>query len=536
MNSVIMFDSTLRDGAQGENISFSAEDKLKIAQALDELGVGYIECGNPSSNPKDANFFRELAAHPLRQARAAAFGSTCRVGEKPENDPGVLTLLAAGTQAVSVFGKASVLHVEEVLRTTREENLRMIRETVAFLRQAGREVLFDAEHFFDGFRLDREYALDTLRAASTAGADWLILCDTNGGTLPDEIADTLRTAKAAVPGRYGIHCHNDCGLAAACSLAALGAGAEQIQGTLLGFGERCGNTNLSTVIGVLQGKRGVRCIPEEQLRRLTRTCAYIADVANLVPDNAMPFVGRSAFAHKGGMHVDGVLKSPETFEHLSPETVGNARTYLLSEQAGRSALHARLAPILPDLSRDAPELGRLLARMKEMEAEGYAYEAAGASFELLALQELGRWEPFFEVIRFRILGEQGMTSSAMVKVQVGDEFAITADEGFGPVNALDKALRKAVGQFYPALGEMRLTDFKVRVISPQDATAAVVRVLIESTDGRRSWTTVGVSVDIIHASLDALVDSIAYKLWVSDSGASGPRDRGRSEIRRDSDP
>ena len=249
----------------------------------------------------------------------------------------------------------------------------------------------------------------------------------------------------------------------------------------------------------------------------------------------MPFVGRSAFAHKGGMHVDGVLKSPETFEHLSPEAVGNARTYLLSEQAGRSALHARLAPILPDLSRDAPELGRLLARMKEMEAEGYAYEAAGASFELLALQELGRWEPFFEVIRFRILGEQGMTSSAMVKVQVGDEFAITADEGFGPVNALDKALRKAVGQFYPALGEMRLTDFKVRVISPQDATAAVVRVLIESTDGRRSWTTVGVSVDIIHASLDALVDSIAYKLWVSDSGASGPRDRGRSEIRRDSD-
>lgn len=510
--NVTLLDSTLRDGSQGENIAFSAEDKLKIAEALDELGVGYVECGNPASNPKDAHFFAMLRERPLRRARAVAFGSTCRVGGTPADDAGVRALLDAGTGAVSVFGKASVLHVEEVLRTSREENLRIIRETVAYLKAAGREVLFDAEHFFDGCRLDEDYALSVLRAARDAGADWLVLCDTNGGTLPDELSIRVRRAKSEVPGRYAIHCHNDCGLAAACSLAAVSAGAEQVQGTLLGFGERCGNTNLSTVIGILQAKRGISCIPPEQLPRLTRVCAYVADIANLVPDQSMPFVGQAAFAHKGGMHVDGVLKSPETFEHLSPDTVGNTRTYLLSEQAGRSALHARLAPLFPELGRDAPELGRLLAKLKEKEAEGYVYEAAGASFELLALRELGRWKPFFEVIRFRTLGEQGTTSSAMVKVRVNDEFAITADEGAGPVNALDKALRKAVGQFYPALDEMRLTDFKVRVISPQDATAAKVRVLIESTDGRQSWTTVGVSEDIIHASLDALVDSIVYKL------------------------
>ena len=515
MDSVVLFDSTLRDGAQGENISFSAEDKCKIAQALGQLGISYIEAGNPGSNPKDAEFFRRAEQLELGGACLVAFGSTHRKGVCPEKDENLNALISAGTQSVAIFGKSSVLHVDQILHASREENLSMIFSSVVFCKQAGKEVHFDAEHFFDGYALDPEYALSTLDAAQEAGADWIVLCDTNGGTQPEQIRQVTQEVIARMRIPVGIHCHNDCGLAVANSLEAVKAGARQVQGTLLGFGERCGNTNLSTMIGILQAKMGISCIPSERLCQLTSTAGYIAEVANLVPDNTMPFVGKSAFAHKGGMHVDGVNKNPATFEHMLPETVGNSRTFLLSEQSGRGALLAKLSRVFPHLSKDSEELLQLSTKLKEKEQEGYVFEAATASFELLARRLLGKETSFFEVLFFRILGEQdsGETlSTAMVKIRVGNQTAITADEGKGPVNAMDKALRKAVQEFYPSLGSLRLIDYKVRVITPEDATAARVRVLIETTDGMDIWTTVGVNVDIIHASMDALVDSIAYKL------------------------
>ncbi len=518
MRQVEIFDSTLRDGAQGENISFTVEDKLRILKYLDKLGIRYAEAGNPSSNPKDMEFFERAAQLELQTTKLVAFGSTCRRGQLPEEDKSCAQLLSAGTSIVTIFGKSSEFHVNHVLQTSLEENLRMISDTVSFLRMQGKQVFFDAEHFFDGYKLNPNYALDTLRAAVKAGAERLVLCDTNGGCFPHEISKITSLVVAEFGKKVGIHCHNDCGCAVANSLAAVQAGAVQVQGTYLGFGERCGNANLSTIIPCLQLKLGISCIPEEKLIRLTKTARYIAEIANHMLPAELPFVGKSAFAHKGGMHVDGVNKISSSFEHIPPETVGNHRNILISEVSGRTAILNKITEIDSTLTKESEKTQELMDLLKEMEHQGYQYESAVASFELMVLKQLGRLKPQFTIETFKVIGEQTKDyqsdlSSAMVKVKVDEQYEITADEGEGPVNALDKALRKALEVFYPVIAQMRLIDYKVRVMEPKQATAAKVRVFIESTDGENVWTTVGVSTDIINASFKALTDSIEYKLY-----------------------
>ena len=520
-----IFDSTLRDGAQGESITFTVDDKLNIVRALDKLGVRYIEAGNPGSNPKDLEFFERAHALELQHAELVAFGSTRRRDITAGEDKNLAALLTAGTKTVTIFGKSWDMHVTEIIRTTLEENLAMIADTIGFLRQNGREVIFDAEHFFDGYKHNPAYALRTLETARNAGAVCAVLCDTNGGCFPDEIDSIVREAgKVGIP--VGIHCHNDTGCAVANSMAAVGAGAVQVQGTFLGFGERCGNANLSTIIANLQLKRDTQCIPSDQLHRLTKTARYIAEVTNLVLEGTMPYVGKSAFAHKGGMHVDGVNKNSVSFEHVSPESVGNKRNILLSEVSGRTAILGKINQFDASLTKDSPETQELVDLLKELEHQGYQFEAASASLELVVQKHLHKFQPFFELEDFKVIGERMdeehyNLSSAMVKIRVGDEVEITAHEGKGPVHALDIALRKAVMRFYPSLGSMRLTDYKVRVMEPKDATAAAVRVLIESADESNVWTTVGVSSDIINASLLALVDSIEYKLMHDSMADSG---------------
>ncbi len=523
MNRLYLFDSTLRDGAQGESISFSVRDKLNILRLLDELGIPYVEAGNPSSNPKDREFFEKAEGIKLRNAKLVAFGATRRPHIAPADDPGLEALLAARTEVVCIFGKASAFHVDQVLRTSREENLRMIEDSIRYLRANGREVFFDAEHYFDGYREDPAYAVQVLRTAARAGSSCLILCDTNGGTMPQEIFETVQAACNAVAAPIGIHCHNDIGCAVANSLMAVQAGAVQVQGTLLGFGERCGNANLSALIPTLQIKMGYDCIPAEQMPHLTRCVRAVGEAANIVPDNGMPYVGRSAFAHKGGMHIDGVRKVPASFEHMDPALVGNSRSLLISEVSGRAAVSAML-----HLDASDSETAEVVRILKEQEHEGFQYEYAAASLKLLVLRNQHKLTPFFEVIYSRTIGEQrgnwegtGNGSSAVVKVKVGDSCEIGGGEGEGPVHALDSALRKAVGRFYPSIEDVRLIDYKVRVIDPQDATAAKVRVLVESTDGQEVWTTVGVSRDIIQASLQACVDAAEYKLWLEQKKTEG---------------
>lgn len=517
MNRLTIFDSTLRDGAQGQGISFSVSDKLNILHLLDDLGIPYIEAGNPFSNPKDREFFQKAAECQLDQAKLTAFGSTRRPGVSVEKDPGLAALLAANTGAVSIFGKASAFHVEQVLRTDRTENLSMIADSIRYLVRHGREVIFDAEHFFDGWKQDPAYAEAVLHTAEAAGASWLVLCDTNGGTLPDEVFHIVSVIKGKTSVPLGIHCHNDAGCAVANSLLAVQAGAVQVQGTLLGFGERCGNANLSAILPTLQLKQGYACISPERLRNLTHYVRAVGEVANVVPDAGMPYVGSSAFAHKGGMHIDGVMKIPASFEHIDPSQVGNQRNVLISEVAGRAAVSRILGEAT---CKDSFETSKIVALIKEREYLGYQYEYAAASLQLMVLRQQGSFRPFFEVLYSRTIGEQEVesgrsnASSAIVKIRVGDTCEIGGGEGEGPVHALDCALRKAVGRFYPSLERMRLTDYKVRVIEPRDATAAKVRVLVETTDGREVWTTVGVSRDIINASLQACVDAVEYKLWM----------------------
>ncbi len=518
MDKVIsIYDTTLRDGAQGEEVSFSAEDKWKIARALDDLGIGYLEAGNPGSNPKDLEFFGYLQGQPLKNAVVTAFGSTRRKEISVEEDMNLKALLSANTRAVAIFGKSWDLHVTHVIRTSLDENLRMIEETVRYFKDKDREVIFDAEHFFDGCKANPEYAWRCLEAAAEGGADWLVLCDTNGGAFPDEIQAVTRLAVDRFPVRIGIHCHDDGGLAAANSLMAVEAGAAQVQGTFIGFGERCGNANLSTVIPNLQLKRGYACIPDCRMDGLTETARLVAEVSNIALNPRFPYVGKSAFAHKGGMHIDGVSKKSRSFEHIPPEKVGNRRRFLMSEVAGRSLILKKLEAIVPGLEKDSAETRTVVEKLKSLEHDGYQFEAAECSFELMVRRLLGRSRPFFELENFTVIGEMatpsdGRTSTAMIKVKVDGKQEMTAAEGDGPVHALDQALRKALGVFYPELKEMKLTDYKVRVLNPKEATAAKVRVLIESTDGRDIWTTVGVSTDIIEASCLALVDSIEYKL------------------------
>ena len=524
MRTIEIFDSTLRDGAQGEGISFSVSDKLTIVKTLDAFGVDYIEAGNPGSNPKDIEFFQRAATLALRSARLCAFGSTCRKQSAPEEDANVLSLLTANTPAVAIFGKTWDLHVTEVLGTTLAENLRLVRDTLRFFKDHGKEVIFDAEHFFDGYLHNPQYAMQVLAAAQQAGADVLCLCDTNGGVLPDEIGRIVGTVCAAFPDtRVGIHCHNDSGCAVASSLVALRAGAAHVQGTFTGIGERCGNAELSTIIPGIRLKLGMAC--KGDLADLRHTATKLTELSNMTMPTNKPYVGASAFAHKGGMHIDGVSKLSRSFEHVSPEAVGNERRFLMSEVSGRTTVLAKLASVAPELTKDSPQVKCIVDRLKELEHQGFQFEAADASFELMVLKALERFAPHFSLSMYRISGEYPFpdgeqSASAMLSIQVDGTQETTAAMGNGPVHALDTALRKALSVFYPEVAKVRLTDYKVRVLTGQEATASTVRVLIESSDGDTSWTTVGVSTDIIAASWQALTDSIEYILHQKEAHAT----------------
>jgi 2-isopropylmalate synthase len=511
-------DTTLRDGAQGEGIVFSVRDKLAVTETLDELGVTWIEAGNPGSNPKDLEFFRHASHLNLKNAKLCAFGSTRKKGIKPADDSQLRSLLDAGTEGVVIFGKSWDLHVTEVLHAQLEENIAMIDETVAFLKAEGRAVIYDAEHFFDGWKANPVYALSTIKAAFDAGADRIVLCDTNGGIFTDTVISAINEVKKTLPNaQIGMHAHNDSGFALANTIAAVQAGSTHVQGTLVGFGERCGNTALSALIPSLEIKLGLRCLPEGNLVRIGELTRRVAEIANVMISDDMPYIGAHAFSHKAGMHADGILKISRSFEHIDPSAVGNDRHFLMSEVGGRSAIVERVKKIEPSITKDHPVIVSLAEKLKNLEAEGWAYEGADASFEILIRRELGRYKPLFSIEAYRVMSEHPASeklacSHAWVKVLVGDNSEIAAAEGVGPVGALDDALRRALTRFFPGLAKMRLEDYKVRVIDGKEATDAQVRVLIESTDGQRSWNTVGVSADIIDASRAALVDSIEYML------------------------
>lgn len=533
MNKVYLLDSTLRDGAQSVGISFSVQDKIKIARILDELQVDYIEAGNPGSNPKDMEFFELLQQNPLKHAKVTAFGATRKKNIAVEDDANIKSLLSANTECVTIFGKSWDIHVTDILRAELSENLAMIRDTVRFLKAQGKEVVYDAEHFFDGYRANPDYALSTLEAAYQSGADCLCLCDTNGGSFPDYVQSVTKLVKERFPVSVGIHAHDDAGMAAANSILAVTAGATHVQGTLAGFGERCGNANLSTVLASLQLKLGYDCVPAEALERLTSTVHEVADISNISVGKNMPYVGANAFAHKGGMHVDGVMKNSLTFEHVSPSAVGNSRRVMMSEVAGRSAILEKVKGFYPEIKKDSEEATKIIDMVKQMEHQGYQFEGAEASFELEVRKLLGVRPKFFELQMLSVVDEpqseiRKKPSLASIKVLVGERLEITAAEGLGPVNAIDAALRKALEVFYPEIGEIRLTDYKVRVLDSESATAAKVRVLIESTDGHAYWTTVGVAVDIMQASTRALMDSIEYKLLKSNAQSNCLEAQGES--------
>ncbi|MCQ2588918.1 MAG: citramalate synthase [Treponema sp.] len=519
MKAIKILDSTLRDGAQGEGINFSVQDKIHICQALDELGIQYIEAGNPGSNPKDMEFFEEMKKIPLNHATLCAFGATRRKNTTCEKDANVQSLLNAGTKCVVVFGKSSSFHVTDIIGTTLEENLAMIKETVSYLVNKGRTVIYDAEHFFTAYAEDKDYALQTLNAALEGGAESLTLCETKGGFMMDDFREAVKTVyqKFGKKACIGVHTHNDCGLAVANSLLGVMEGATMVQGVLLGFGERTGNANLSTIIPDLQLKMGYSCIPAENMKNITSICKRISEIANLSVNSQLPYVGASAFAHKAGMHIDAVLKNPTAYEHIEPETVGNSRVFLMSEVAGKSTIVEKLQKLVPGIKKDDEAVEKIIASMKEKEFQGYQFEGADGSFELMVMKILGSYKPFFKLHYYQTNGsnprpEEGVCCCAQLKLSVGDQFEITAGEGDGPVNALDIALRRALEGFYPVVKTFRLVDYKVRVIDGISATAAKVRVIIESTDGKTNWTTVGVSSDVIEASWIALVDSFEYKL------------------------
>jgi 2-isopropylmalate synthase len=517
MDRVHIYDSTLRDGAQAQGISYSVEDKLKIVERLDALGVDYIEAGNPGSNPKDLEFFGRAGGLALKHSRVIAFGSTRKVGIRVEDDANVRSLLEAGTGAIAIFGKSWDYQVTEILHTTLAENLAMISDTVRYLKAQGKEVVYDAEHFFDGYRANPDYAVQSLDAAALAGADCLCLCDTNGGNFPDFVGEVTKAIVARYPGRsIGIHCHNDCEMAVANSIVAIQAGATQVQGTINGIGERCGNANLCAVIPNLELKLGKTCLPPNSLIQLTSTARFVSDVANITHNEKAAYVGNDAFAHKGGMHIDAVNKNPLSYEHIDPELIGNTRSFLVSEVAGRSMLLARIRLIDPTLTRDSPETQQIVDRLKELEYEGYQFESAESSFELIVRKILGKHQPFFELREFKVIvnepSNNGVNSTAIIKITVNGQEELTAAEGYGPVNALDNGIRKALERFYPRIREMRLIDYKVRVLDSGQASAAKVRVLIESADHDTQWATMGVSTDVIEASWRALVDSFEYKL------------------------
>jgi 2-isopropylmalate synthase len=517
MEPIFVYDTTLRDGTQGENISFSAEEKLKIALRLDDIGIHYIEGGWPGSNPKDLRFFERAKTVRFKSARLAAFGCTRRPGVSADADEKLRALIDCGAGVVTIFGKSWDLHVTQVMENRLEENLAMIRDTVAWLRQNGREAVYDAEHFFDGFQHNRDYALQTIAAAAEGGADFVVLCDTNGGSLPCDVEAMFAEVRARFPRvRLGIHTHNDCGLALANSIAAVRAGAVMVHGTINGFGERCGNADLTAVIPVLSLKMNRVCLPAENLKKLKSLSRFVNETANVVPVHNRPFVGRSAFAHKGGVHVSAIMKVPEAYEHMDPQRVGNERRVLVSDLSGRSNVAYKARELGVELDDAGVDSRRIVAEIKQLEQDGYQFDVADGSFKILLEKLTETFTPLFELESFRVTIEkdkgQPCQAHATVKVAVGGKHEITAAEGYGPVSALDNALRKALGRFFPDLDTMRLVDFKVRVIDGSRGTAARVRVLIDSRDQDQIWSTIGVSEDIIEASWHALADSFQFKL------------------------
>ena len=525
---VEIYDTTLRDGTQGEGVSFSKVDKVRIASCLDSLGVHYIEGGWPGSNPKDMAFFLEAKKRKYKHAKIAAFGSTRRATVNVEEDPNIIALLEAETPVTTIFGKSWLLHVQDVLRITPEKNLLMVKDSCGYLNDNGKEVIYDAEHFFDGYRDNAEYALDTLKHAVSGGAATVVLCDTNGGSLPREIFAITEVVKRTLPDyvKIGIHTHDDSGLGVANSLTAVEAGARHVQGTINGLGERCGNANLCSIIPNLDIKMDFSVLPKDHLKHITEVSKFVYDLANLRPNIRLPYVGKSAFAHKGGIHVDAIQKVMKSYEHITPEIVGNKQRVLISDLSGGGNVLMRAAEHNIKLDRKSPEVKNILATLKQLESEGYEFEAAGASFELLMQKILEKHRSFFQLEGFRVIVEKHgpespCLSEATVKVNVDGETELTAAEGDGPVNALDKALRKALTRFYPTISSVSLRDYKVRIVDSESGTAAKTRVLIESSDGKRIWGTVGVSENIIEASWQALVDSVEHKLYSDSSTTDG---------------
>lgn len=518
---VELYDTTLRDGTQSEDVAFTVEDKLRISEKLDELGLHYIEGGWPGSNPKDDEFFQRARAKgkqkglSLHHAKLAAFGSTRRKGLTPAKDPNLLALVRSETPVVTIFGKSWDLHVREALHASLEENLELIADSVEFLKRRTGEVIYDAEHFFDGYKANPAYALKSILAAKEGGADRIVLCDTNGGTLPAEIAQIIKDVRYNFSAPLGIHCHNDAETAVANSLAAVQAGAGQIHGTINGVGERCGNANLVSIIPNLKMKMGIECVTEGQLKKLRDVSRFVYELANKKPFSHQPYVGDSAFAHKGGVHVSAVLKNRATYEHIEPEAVGNRRRILVSDLAGQSNVIYKATEFGIQLNPKDPVTKKIVSEVKELESKGYQYEGAEASFEILMRRAMKKYRPFFRLIEFKVLdekGEGGPHSEATIRIEVDGKTEHRVAKGSGPVNALDQALRRALERFYPRLKDVQLVDYKVRVLPAGKGTASQVRVLIESRDKNSQWGTVGVSENIIEASWQALVDSLEYKL------------------------
>ena len=522
-DSIKLYDTTLRDGSQAEDISFSLEDKVRIAERLDGLGIHYIEGGWPGSNPKDLQFFQEIKSFPLSQAKIVAFGSTCRAGTLPRKDPNLQALIEAGTEVVTIFGKSWDRHPIEALNITLDQNIEIIHRSIRFLKDHLDEVIFDAEHFFDGYKNNPQYALSTLKAAQEAKADWIVLCDTNGGTFPDEVQSVIKEVKEKINIPLGIHVHNDSEMAVANTILAVKEGVAMVHGTINGYGERCGNANLCSIIPNLKLKMGIDCITDDQLKKITEVSRFVSELANLPHHKYLPYVGDSAFAHKGGVHVSAIRKSDATYEHVIPERVGNHQRVLISDLSGESNILYKAAEFKIDFESNDPKIRQILDDLKRLENQGFQYEGAEGSFEILIKKALGQHKRFFELMGFRVIvekktEEEAPVSEATIMVRVGDRVEHTAAVGNGPVNALDHAIRKALEKFYPELKQVKLLDYKVRILSTKDGTGALTRVLIESGDGQSKWGTVGVSENIIEASWQALVDAIDYKLLKEENG------------------
>ncbi len=523
MTSIKIYDTTLRDGTQAEDISVSAKDKIKIAKKLDEMFFDYIEGGWPGSNPKDMDFFQEMKNEHLSHSKLVAFGSTKRADNRIENDASIQSLLKAEVPVVTIFGKTWDFHVTEALKISLEQNLEIINETIRYLKKYHDEVIYDAEHFFDGFKKNEKYAIETIKSAIDAGADWIVFCDTNGGSLPHEISEIIEKIKPFINDKVnlGIHTHNDGELAVANSLVAVQSGIKMVQGTINGFGERCGNANLCSIIPNLILKMGKECLKgKESLKKLTQLSRFVNEILNKRHFRHQPFVGISAFTHKGGVHVSAVLKAAETYEHINPELVGNKRRVVVSDLSGKSNIFAKAEELGLKIDEKSELTKEILNKVKDLENKGFQFEGADASFEILTRKASGDYHKFFDLIGFRVIDEKIKDSGtpiteATIMIKVGDKIEHTAAMGQGPVNALDNALRKALKTIYPVIEKVRLSDYKVRILSPDAGTAALTRVLIESEDGEDKWTTVGVSENIIEASWQALVDSLEYKLLKS---------------------